>query len=311
MEYKLLGNTREKVSAIGLGSWKIGGSGGAEAVAALRAGFDEGITFMDTAEMYGTEPLVGKAIRGYDVFLATKVLPTHLHYDDVIAACDASLRRLGVRTIDLYQVHWPNRSIPISETMRAMERLVKDGKIRHIGVSNFTPAETEEARAALKDNDLVSDQVEYSILVRDAEGDTLGYCAKEGLTLIAYSPLAHGALYDARHADLLALLAGIGERHGKTPTQVALNWLIRNEPVIAIPKASSKKHAAELAGAAGWKLTRSDLAAIGEFLAGPGGRHPRLRGAGLVKRVPKFADFATWMERRRLQKAGKGGRMAK
>jgi len=224
-------------------------------------------------------------------------LPTHLHHDDVIRACNASIRKLGVKAIDLYQVHWPNKSIPIKETMQAMEKLVRDGKIRYIGVSNFSAQEVREAQEALKENELVSNQVEYSILARDIEKGLLGYCAREKLTVIAYSPLAHGALYDRRHADLIDLLSNIGKKHGKTATQVALNWLIGKDPVMAIPKASTEMHVKELAGAAGWKLAKSDLDMINEFI-----RHRRhqhhMRWGPLLKKVPAVADLATWLEHR-------------
>jgi diketogulonate reductase-like aldo/keto reductase len=304
MEYKTLGGTKEKISAVGLGSWKLGAEGEKKAIAALRAGFDAGIDFVDTAEMYGTEPLVGRAIRGRKgIFVASKVLPSHLRYDDVIRACDASLGRLGVRTIDLYQVHWPNRKIPIRETMRAMEKLVRDGKIRYIGVSNFSAEEVTEAREALKANDLVSDQVEYSLMVREVERELLGYCSRRGLTVVAYSPLAHGAIYDARHADLLRLLSEVGKAYGKTPTQVAMNWLVRQRGVVAIPKASTPEHARELAGSAGWRLSARDAGAIGD-LAVRGHLQPPIKWGPLLRRFPGLMSLAAWSERRDLKRRG-------
>lgn len=169
MELKELGGSGEKIPAIGIGTWKMGVDRKAE-VAALGAGIAAGSRFVDTAEIYGTEHIVAEALRGKSgVFVATKVWPNHLHYDDVIKACDRSLAQLGVKSIDLYQIHWPNYKVPIEETMAAMEKLVDDGKIRHIGVSNFSAKEMQEARAAMKRYDIVSNQVEFSILVRDAE----------------------------------------------------------------------------------------------------------------------------------------------
>ena len=196
--------------------------------------------------------MVGEAINGMEnVFVATKVSPHNFRYGDVIRACDFSLSKLRVKQIDLYQLHWPNHSIPIAETMRAMEQLKKDGKIRHIGVSNFDVKELEEAQYALKNDEIVSNQVEYSILVRNVEHDLTGYCKKNKVTVIAYSPLARGAIFSKKYEPLRAVLAKIGENHEKSVAQVALNWLVSKENVIAIPKASDKRHATENAEASG------------------------------------------------------------
>lgn len=147
MEGRGLDKTSEQVSVIDMGTWKIGFTADPqerhEQIQALKLGIELGINLIGTAEMYGggkTEQLVGEAIRGSrdSVFIATKVWQDNLHHDDVIAACDRSLQRLGVHHIDLYQVHWPNSQVPIRETMNAMERLVRDGKVRYIGVSNFS-----------------------------------------------------------------------------------------------------------------------------------------------------------------------------
>jgi diketogulonate reductase-like aldo/keto reductase len=278
MEYKNLGKTNEKIPVFGLGTWKLNDVVGKEtAIEALKFGFENGVRFVDTAEVYGTEPEVGKAIKGYDgMFVATKVAPPHFHYDDVIKSCDASLKKLGIKTIDLYQLHWPNNSIPIEETMRAMEKLVKDGKIRYIGVSNFSVEEMKAAQEALKVNELVTNQFEYSILVRGIEKDILGYCEKEKITVMAYSPLTHGALYKKEYSKLTDFLAGIGKAYSKTATQVALNWLICKEPVMVIPKASRKEHVMELIGSADWKLKPKDIGSINEFLSSTGISAPKV-----------------------------------
>ncbi len=266
MEYKQLGNTDEKVAAIGIGTWHMLDE--KRDIATIRVSIEHGTTFVDTAEIYGNEELVGKAIKGFsNVFLATKVSPHNFHYDDVIKACDSSLRRLGVKQIDLYQLHWPNTAIPISETMRAMEKLKNEGKIRHIGVSNFDVKEFEEAQAALKNSDIVSNQVEYSILVRDVEADFLDYAKKNKITIIAYSPFARGAFFSGKYNAFVNVLADIGKKHEKSAAQVALNWLIAKNNVIAIPKASDPKHAIENAEAAGWKLTQDEISLINDFLS--------------------------------------------
>jgi len=175
----------KRVPAIGLGTWQLDGE---HAVEALVDGVKAGAWLIDTAEAYGTEGLVGQALKklkdeGVNVFLATKVSPSHFHHDDVIKSCEASLSRLGVKAVDLYQLHWPNHSIPIAETMGAMEELVKAGKIRYIGVSNFSSKELDEARASLKREDVVSDQVKYSPFDRHVEPDLFPYCEKEGITV--------------------------------------------------------------------------------------------------------------------------------
>ena len=183
MEFKELGKTGVKVPVLGLGTWGIGGrssrytAADAQAVQALRMGLDLGMLFIDTAEFYGhghSEEIVADAIgdRRESVFLATKVSPEHFGHDDVLKACEASLKRLKVSYVDLYQLHWPNPSIPISETMKAMERLVLEGKVRHIGVSNFSVRQTREAQESLSKATIAANQVDYSLLERSIEKPT-------------------------------------------------------------------------------------------------------------------------------------------
>jgi len=267
LEFKRLGRTDVMVSAIGMGTWGIGGFSTPDykydemAIRALRRGIELGITLIDTAEMYGgghSEEVVGMAIKGLreKVFIATKVWYTNLRYDDVLRSAEKSLRRLQIDTIDLYQVHWPNPHIPLSETMRAMERLVLDGKVRFIGVSNFSVKLMEEARAALSKIDIVSNQVEYSLLSREVEDDILPYCEKENITLIAYSPLGRGNILNDPRSKILREVA---KKYNKTLVQVALNWLIAKKPVVAIPKAINLSHVEENVNAAGWRLSDEDL----------------------------------------------------
>jgi diketogulonate reductase-like aldo/keto reductase len=273
IEYKELGKTGEKFPALGLGTWGIGGfsypdySNDELAIEIIRFAVEIGMNFIDTAEMYGaghSEELVGEAIKGIreKVFIATKVLPTNFRYEDVIKACERSLRRLKTSYIDLYQLHWPNPSIPIKETMRAMEILANEGKIRYIGISNFSVEETIEAMNALSKYEIVSNQVEYSLLVRDIEKDLLDFCRKNKITVIAYSPLARGELLKGKYYEFLSK---IGKKYNKTAAQVALNWLIIKENVTAIPKAFSRKKIVENMGAYGWKLSDEDLKTIDEF----------------------------------------------
>jgi diketogulonate reductase-like aldo/keto reductase len=264
MEYRLLGRTDEKVSTIGMGTWRIGVYGSSEErtrqVAALKRGIELGINLIDTAEMYASgrsEEVVGEAIGGIrqEVFLATKVSPDNLRYDDLMKACDRSLRRLGTSYIDLYQVHWPNPRVPIGDTMSAMEELVKEGKVRYLGVSNFNPGQTEAARESLRKNDIVSNQVEYSLSSRDVEADIIPYCAKEKLTLIAYSPLAKGRIPTTIPRALL-------DGYGMTPAQAMLNWVTRYEQVVAIPKAADISHLEENANSVRVRMSPADYEQI-------------------------------------------------
>src|SRR5208283_3521400 len=193
------------------------------------------------AEFYGdgaSEQLVSEAIKGRrdSVFVATKVWPTNLHFDDVLEACDRSLGRLGISHVDLYQIHWPNPKIPIRETMSAMQQLVREGKVRHVGVSNFSVEETREAQQALGRSELVSNQVEYSIANRSIESGLLQFCQKERITVIAYSPLGRGSL----PANIIP--ETIREKYNFTPAQAALNWVTFRDGVVAIPKSSRKEH---------------------------------------------------------------------
>ncbi len=260
-----LGDTGEKIPVLGLGTWKLGADPEGN-IEALRLGIGLGMRLVDTAEMYANEEMVGRAIEGQEIFLCTKVSPDHFRYDDVIKACDRSLRKLGRKQIDLYQLHWPNTSVPISETMRAMEKLVDDGKIRYIGVSNFSIDEAIEAQEAMKRYKIVSNQVEYNILSRSIEDGLADFCKYEKMTAIAYSPLARGVLFDQKHRALERLLEEIGRAHGKSPGQVALNWILSRGNVVAIPKAASAEHVRENAGAADFELGAKELGRIGDFL---------------------------------------------
>ena len=262
MEFKELGATGVKVSDIGLGTWQYRGG-----EAPIKKAVELGACLIDTAEMYGTEEAVGAAIRGMreKVFIATKVSGNHLRYEQVIAAAEGSLKRLGVDTIDLYQVHWPDPAVPIAETMGAMEKLVDDGKARFIGVSNFYLKNLQEAESVMKRHKIIANQVKYSLLQRGIEADTLDYCRKNRITIIAYSPLARGALSTRtllKNRRALAALQQIAFETGKTMTQVALNWCIAKPGVIAIPKSDKVERVVEMCGASGWKLSPSQIAAL-------------------------------------------------
>ncbi len=262
MEFKELGATAVRIPEIGLGTWQY--RSGPEP---LQKGIALGAFLIDTAEMYGTEGIVGQAIRDRRdrAFIATKVSGDHLGYDDVLRAAEGSLRRLRIAQIDLYQIHWPDPHVPIRETMRAMEELVDAGKVRFIGVSNFCVREMEEAQAAMKRHRIESNQVEYSLLDRSIEGDLLPYCEAQRITILAYTPLAKGKLAAKRSLTYrrgFDMLRTVAHDAGKTPVQIALNWCISRPAVVAIPKAGSVEHVVEDCGASGWRLSPAQLDAL-------------------------------------------------
>jgi diketogulonate reductase-like aldo/keto reductase len=234
-----------------------------EKIAALKRGIELGINLIDTAEMYDTEPLVAEAIHGHKrdtLFIATKVWSTHLKYNQVLKAAQRSLAKLQYSYIDLYQIHWPNPIVPIKETMRAMEKLVDDGKVRHIGVSNFSLSQMKETEQALSKHELASNQVQYSLKARKIEADLLPYCERNNIAIMAYRPVAHGGLANPS-GKLREILDEISQRHGgKTPTQIALNWLVNKSKIVfPIPRASRPERIMENVGAVGWNLDSDDV----------------------------------------------------
>jgi len=260
---KELGKTGEKLTAIGIGTWKMSKTD--ESVMAIQAGLDEGSNFVDTAEYYMNEEMVGKAIKDREVFIATKVFPTHFRYDKVIKACEHSLSKLGRKSIDLYQLHWPNKHVPIEETMKAMEKLVDDGKIRYIGVSNFDIEELKEAQGAMKKYEIVSNQVEYSPMVTYIENGLLQYCQREKISVIAYSPLKHGSAMNIVSSKRSAI-SEIAEKHGASVPQVILRWIISKESVIAIPKSSNPERVRENIRSMHLDLNADEIAKIDESI---------------------------------------------
>ncbi|MCS7142864.1 MAG: aldo/keto reductase [Aigarchaeota archaeon] len=274
---KRLGSTDEYIPEIGLGTWEIGGrsipdySHDLDAINAIKYAVELGMTHIDTAEMYAAghaEELVGEALRQYprdQVFVASKVWPTNLRYDDVIRSCDATLRRLGMKYVDLYMIHWPNREVPLRDTMKALEKLYRDGKIRHIGVSNFSIDEVEQARSYLSVTEVVANQVEYSLLSRWAENGLLQHCSRERITVTAYSPLGKGRLLaqlNNKRSELYKVVSRLAERYQRTPVQILLNWVVHDENVITIPKAIKRPHLEENAGASGWRLSDEDYRSL-------------------------------------------------
>jgi diketogulonate reductase-like aldo/keto reductase len=263
-----------KLPVVGQGTWMIEGDYATErrAVQTLRIGLDLGLTHIDTAELYGegrVEKLVAQAIAGRrdEVFLASKVLPSNASFDGTLKACKGSLKRLDTNWLDLYILHWPGPH-PIRETMRAMEKLVDEGLIRFIGVSNFDVEDLVQAESALRNERIASNQVLYHLLDRGIERRLLPYCARQEIAVVAYSPFGHGN-FPAPWTSGGRVLAEIGKRHGRTLRQVALNFLTRHPAVFAIPKTTQPERVRENAGGAGWKLTADEIAAIDRHFPAP------------------------------------------
>jgi diketogulonate reductase-like aldo/keto reductase len=278
MKYKELGKTGVLVSELALGTWRYDGG------QALQAGLDLGANFIDTAEAYGSEEVVGRAISGkrLEVFVATKVLPRNFKRRDIIRAAEQSLKRINTDYIDLYQLHWPNYTVPIAETMAAMEELVESGKVRFIGVSNFSVGEMEEAQAALSKSKIVSNQVQYSLIDRAIEHGLLQHCESNGITILAFSPLAAG-LANIREWDCDDTLGRIAAEVGKTRAQVALNWCVRHHSVTAIFKANQIQHIRENCAASGWSLSPVHVGALERV---PHRRRGRI--GGFARRVRRY-----------------------
>jgi diketogulonate reductase-like aldo/keto reductase len=279
VEYHEFASTGFKVSSIGMGTYYdplfIAAAllfhyhaGRDKKTAALKKGLEVGINLIDTAEIYQTENLVAEAIKDHrrdEIFIATKVLGIHLRYNSVLKAAQNSLKRLRCSYIDLYQIHWPNPKVPIVETMRAMEKLVESGKVRHIGVSNFSLEQMKQAEEALSRNKLASNQVEYSLVERGEEKGLLHYCEQKRIAVLSYRPIAHGALA-IPDKKLKPVMDEISQKHdGKTPAQIALNWLItKSKVVFPIPRASKPERVTENVGSIGWSLDAEDMRKLEE-----------------------------------------------
>ncbi len=255
----------KEIGKIGFGTWGIGGgywqkdySRDKESIEILRYAYDKGIRLFDTAEMYGdghSEELVGRALNKYeDVLIVSKVWSNHLRHDDLIKSAINSRKRLGVKSIDLYLIHWPNSRIPIEESINAMEELIDSGVIRCMGVSNFDVELLDKAIHSAKKYEVVANEIEYNIYNKKSEKDIIPFAKKNKIEIIAYSPLAKGEIaYDKT-------LKKIGEKYNKTSIQIALNYLMKNS--IPIPKAFSKEHIDEIIGSIDFELKEEDYEII-------------------------------------------------
>lgn len=270
MMNRKFGATGRDVPRIGQGTWNIPERGAAaeEAKRALQRGAQLGMVHVDTAEMYGdgrAEELVGEAIRGArisraDLFIVSKVLPSNATYQGTLRACERSLRRLGTDYLDCYLLHWRG-STPLADTMRALEKLVDDGKIRALGVSNFDVDDLDEAKGALTRHPIACNQVLYHLKERGIEHRVLPWCRKHSVAVVAYTPFGRGPLPPESSADGKTL-AEIARKHGVDVHAVILAFLTREEDVFAIPKAASLPHVEQNAKAGDLQLDASEIERI-------------------------------------------------
>jgi len=266
MRFEMLHNIC--IPKIGFGTWRIGGeshaelAGDARSLAALRSALELGYTHFDTAEYYAAghaEELLGQAVQasGFpraSLFITTKVGQDHLHYADVLRSCENSLLRLDMDYLDLYLIHWPVQGMDLPDTFRALNKLVADGKVRHLGVSNFNLKLLKEA-VVLSETKLLTDQVSYSLPDHSCvENGVLAYCQENDILLTAYSPVKRRFIQGNKTLKELA-----GNR-GCTPQQMALAWLVNQPRVITIPMSFNPQHQAENLAAADIMLTESELA---------------------------------------------------
>jgi diketogulonate reductase-like aldo/keto reductase len=261
--------TGARMPVLGQGTWMMGEKARrrADEVAALRLGFDLGLTLADTAEMYadgGAEEIVGEAIAGRrdEIFVVSKVLPQNATRTGTIRACERSLVRLRTDRIDLYLLHWKG-SHPLAGTLEAFQRLRAEGKIRHYGVSNFDPGEMARAERLPGGPDIAANQILYHLGERGPERRLIPWCVERGIVVMAYSPLAQGRLGSK------AALEKVARRHGCGPERVALAWAIRHEGVVAIPMSSNPDHVRDNAAALALGLTGEDLAELDAAFPAP------------------------------------------
>ena len=259
----------EQVPALGMGTWMIGDDAAsrAEEIATLQHGIDLGMNLIDTAEMYGegdSEALVGEAIRGRreQVFLVSKVYPHNAGRKAAQAACERSLKRLGVDCLDLYLLHWRG-SVPFAETIEAFETLQAQGKIRHWGVSNLDLDDLQEWCDTPGGDAVAVNQVLYNLTRRGIEWELLPWCQQRQIPVMAYSPIEQSRLL--RHRGFCQLAS----EHGFSPAQLALSWLLRQDGVIAIPKASTRQHLTDNFSALQCELDANVLDALDRLFPPP------------------------------------------
>jgi diketogulonate reductase-like aldo/keto reductase len=262
----------ESVPAFGLGTWHMGENRrrAADEEAALKLGIELGMTLIDTAEMYGNgtaEEIVARAAAGLrdSLFIVSKVLPYNAAQQGVVEACERSLKRLKTDHIDLYLLHWRG-SVPLAETLAGFARLKRDGKIRHHGVSNFNTDDMQEWVGIAGGETVAANQILYNLGRRGPQYELIPWCRKRGISIMAYTPLDQGRILGNR------ALQDIAARHSASAAQVALAWLLRQDGMIVIPKATTLDHVRDNRGALDLALDAGDLAALDRAFPPPRGR---------------------------------------
>jgi len=269
-----LGKTGVWLPPIGQGMTQTGGGRGVlqtrdrERIRVLRAGVDLGLTLIDTAEMYGGgrgEEIAGHALKGIrdDVFLTSKFNPANSSREGVKRAVEGTLARLQTDYLDLYQIHWPDPSTPLEETLGAMQDLVYQGKVRFIGVSNFTLAELEHAQSPNLAPEIVSNQMEYNLFQRDIEREMLPYCEATDMILLAYSPFEGNSLLQG--GSHLIALQELATKHDKSVAEIALRWLLSRPFVVALVKSATESHTVSNARIMDFDLTGDDVKLIDQI----------------------------------------------
>ena len=268
MKYETLPNVT--LPKIGFGTWSLGGGSTADpkldsaSLTALRSALEIGYTHFDTAEYYAAghcEELVGRAVREANtkrenLFITTKVSPEHLAYEAVLRSCENSLRHLKMEYIDLYLIHWPGTGVKYEEVFRALNKLVRDGKVRHLGVSNFKLKLLKQSQE-LSETPLVTNQVPYSLPDKTyVENGILEHCQKNDISLTAYSPIKF------RSMNTNKTLGKIAEAHSATPYQIALAWLVMQPRVITIPMSFNPQHIKENFDAADIELSEKEMSQL-------------------------------------------------
>jgi diketogulonate reductase-like aldo/keto reductase len=258
---------------IGFGTWRLGGNSYPDpkldsvSLTALRTALEVGYTHFDTAEGYAAghaEELVGRAVREVnakreDLFITTKVSPEHLQYEQVLSSCEGSLRHLQMDYIDLYLIHWPRTGMKLEETFRALNQLVREGKVKHLGVSNFNVNLLKQSQS-LSETGILTDQVPYNLADRSyVKNGVLEYCQKNDILLTAYSPVKF------RDLSVDKTLRAIAEAHSATPYQIAIAWLIAQTRVITIPMSLNPQHIRENFEAANIELTEEEFKTLSEL----------------------------------------------
>ncbi|HEX2150816.1 MAG TPA: aldo/keto reductase [Stellaceae bacterium] len=264
----------ETVPGFGLGTWHMGEDRrrAADEAAAVRLGIELGMTLIDTAEMYGSggaEEVVAEASKGLRdrLFIVSKVLPYNASRNGVVEACERSLKRLKTDRIDLYLLHWRG-SIPLADTLAGFEKLQREGKIRHHGVSNFNTEDMREWIGLAGGETVAANQILYNLSRRGPEFELIPWCRERGVAIMAYSPLEQGRMLNNR------TLREVASRHGATAAQIALAWLLRQDGMIVIPKATRLEHVRENRAAADLRLGEEDLAALDRAFPPPTSRTP-------------------------------------